>query len=108
MVNIKDVHFAMHVEENVIALIDIGTGVSITNAAEEVVAELEVLFGDDLAHYRIIYRDTMGFWDGLAHLGDRFLGFVPLRCTANERGKAIDLARQGKDRNGQDWPSLTA
>jgi hypothetical protein len=37
---ILDVHFTMHIEDRVITLVDIGTGYSITNCADLVIAEL--------------------------------------------------------------------
>lgn len=101
--DIRKVHFTMHVEDGIIALIDIGTGISITNAAAEVVAELATLFGDDLTTMRIIYRDTMGVWDGLAHQGSRFIAFVPIRST--DRYLAVERARRGKDGDDKDWPT---
>jgi hypothetical protein len=89
MTRIRDVHFAMHVEDGVILLIDRGTGVSITNAAEIVIAELDLLLGDDLELKRVIYRDTMGGWDGLAHERGKFIRFVPL----NTRDRTEAIAR---------------
>lgn len=49
-------------------------GRSVTNAAEEVVAFLLPLYPGR----RIIYRDTEGRWDELAHDGKKFTGFKPM------------------------------
>lgn len=88
----SDVDFTCTIEGDVICLEDIGTGRSITNGAEVVVAQLFSMFGADLAGKRIIYRDTMGNWDGLAHHEGRFLGFVPLGGI-KDGDRAIEAAR---------------
>lgn len=45
---------------------------SITNSAEDVVAELYRMYGD----IRIIYRDSQGDWAELEHHEGIFLGFL--------------------------------
>lgn len=51
------------------------TSVSVTNAAEDVVAELFLMFGDR----RIICRDTQNRWDELVHHGGVFESFAPYK-----------------------------
>jgi hypothetical protein len=66
---------------DVIAIVDHHQGKSVTNDAENVIADL-ARRGFDLARFRVIYRDTRGIWDQL--LVDRtghFAGFSNL----NER-----------------------
>lgn len=48
---------------------------SITNDAEQVVAELTSSFGKDK---RIIYRDTQGEWWELIHRNGEFAGYQPV------------------------------
>lgn len=98
MKTISDIHFTLSFEDDVICLVDVGTGYSITNGADLVIAELYLQLGADLAGKRVIYRDTMGVWDGLAHRGNRFIRYVSLggvedRATAIERARALS-----------DWP----
>jgi hypothetical protein len=103
---IGDVHFTLATVEGsdqtgekklgqghpVICLVDLGTGLSITNGVEVVIAELHKWFGDDLDAYRVIYRDTMANWDGIAHRGGRFVHFIPLGGLT-DRNRAIEAAR---------------
>jgi hypothetical protein len=94
-------HFTTQIEGDVVILTDLTTGTSITNSAEGVVAEVALWMSETL--YRIVYRDTLGGYDGLAHRGDQFLGFVPL--NTRDRNRAIDLAKRGIDCNGKPWPT---
>jgi hypothetical protein len=94
--------YTLTIEGNVLCCVDIKRGISITNGAEAVVADLAAHITADFDQYRIIYRDTTDTWDGIAHAGPRFVGFVPLHTK--DRAKAIALARAGIDRHGRDWP----
>jgi hypothetical protein len=62
---------------------------SVTNAIEDVLHELRLRFGLDLPPI-IIYRDTEGVWDGVAHIEGTFRAFYPIRET--DRARAIDKA----------------
>ena len=80
--------YSRTVHGNVIALIDHDQGKSVTNDAENVIADLAASF--DLSQYRVIYRDTRGIWDEL--LVDRtghFAGF----SSINERDLPVALAK---------------
>ena len=55
---------------------DAGSIRSVTNDAELVIADLGER-GFDLS-LPVIYRDTMGRWDGLTVRGGKFAGFYPL------------------------------
>lgn len=59
---------------------DSGPGVclTVTNDAENVVAEVNKRFPG----YRVIYRDTDGHWDELAHVNGRFTGFIAGQASA--------------------------
>jgi UDP-2,3-diacylglucosamine pyrophosphatase LpxH len=48
-----------------------GDALSITNDAEEVIAELRPLYGNR----RVFYRDTQGRWDELVHDETGFISF---------------------------------
>jgi len=80
--------YSRTVHGDVIAIVDLCGGKSVTNDAENVIADLEAQF--DLSKYRVIYRDTRGIWDQI--LVDplrRFAGF----SSINERDLAAALAR---------------
>ncbi len=81
------------VRDGFVCLIDDDTGRSITNAAEEVIAEL-IAAGYDLSNNRVIYRDTMGIWDELVVKNGRFSDFRPIR--AMDINCAIAKAKEGK------------
>lgn len=59
---------------------DLNGALSVTNDAEAVCAELQRGFPG----YRIIYRDSMGFWDELLHDRGQFTGFAPARTLTPE------------------------
>ena len=74
---------------NVIAIIDHDQGRSVTNDAENVIADL-VRQGFDLSRYQVIYRDTRGIWDQLlVDSNGHFAGF----STINERDLSAALAK---------------
>jgi hypothetical protein len=80
--------YSRTVHGNVITIIDHDQGKSVTNDAENVIADLAADF--DLSQYRVIHRDTRGVWDEL--LVDRtghFAGF----SSINERDLSAALAR---------------
>lgn len=54
--------------------LDLG-GMSVTNAAEEVVQQLLATYGNK----KIVYQDTEGQWDELIHDGIQFTDFGPFR-----------------------------
>lgn len=54
-----------------VLIVDHDCGLSVTNDAETVVADILREYGP----VRIYYRDTMGLWDELSHDGIRFTGF---------------------------------
>lgn len=93
--------YTLTIDGDVLCCVDLDRGRSITNGVEMVIADLAQGM-QPFDRYRIIYRDTDDMWDGIAHAGVRFLGFVPLRTK--DRSRAIALARAGIDCTGRDWP----
>jgi hypothetical protein len=72
--------YSRTVHGNVIAIVDHDAGRSVTNDAENVIADLAAVF--DLSKYHVIYRDTRGIWDQLlVDCTGHFVGFSRL----NER-----------------------
>jgi len=65
----------VRVTSDVIYLVDRNRGMSVTNDAENVVAEVVNEYGDK----RVVYRDSMGNWDELEHNDGTFTGFAPYR-----------------------------
>ena len=66
--------YSCTVHGNVVAIIDHDQGKSVTNDAENVIADLAACF--DLSKYRVIYKDTRGIWDQLlVDRTGRFAGF---------------------------------
>ena len=63
------------VTEDTIYLVDKNRGMSVTNDAESVVAEVVNEHGDK----RVVYRDSMGNWDELEHERGKFKDFAPYR-----------------------------
>lgn len=74
------------VEDGAVVLEDIGGGRSVTNDAEAVVADLAAR-GFDLT-LPVIYRDTMGAWDGIAVRGGAFAGFYSLGAARTDHAAA--------------------
>lgn len=68
----------------VVAIRDLDDGMSVTNDAEAVIVYLAgspFLLKDG---ERVIYEDTMGRWDELAHRDGRFVGFLPIGARSLE------------------------
>jgi hypothetical protein len=80
--------YSYTVNGNVIAIIDHDQGKSVTNDADNVIADLAACF--DLLLYRVIYRDTRGIWDQmLVDRTGRFAGF----SSINERDLPAALTK---------------
>ena len=61
-----------HNNKRILLIEDLNGPMSVTNDAENVVADL---LAAGHSNYRIVYRDSMGQWDELLHNGFRFIGF---------------------------------
>lgn len=80
--------YSRTVHGDIIAVLDHDGGKSVTNDAENVVADLAAEF--DLSRYRVIYKDTRGIWDQLlVDRTGRFAGFTSI----NERDLPAALAK---------------
>ena len=80
--------YSRTVHGNVIAIVDHAAGKSVTNDADNVIADLAANF--DLSKYRVIYQDTRGIWDQmLVDPTGRFASF----SSINERYLLSALAR---------------
>ena len=81
--------YSRSIHGNVIAIIDHDGPRSVTNDAENVVADL-IAQGFDLSRFQVIYKDTLGLWDEL--LVDSTGTFAGFRCL-NEPELSAALAR---------------
>ena len=92
---------------------DCNVGMSVTNAAEEVVLELNRTLNGGLGSRKLLYVDSQGTYDELLHKDGRFTGFRILDkeilsfdawLDKNEDELAIDAAETGADRELDfDW-----
>lgn len=74
------------VEDNVIAIVDLDLGSkSVTNDIENVLADIRSELGD-LAGYSVIYRDSMGRWDGVRLVG-RSVEFYSINESTREQAQ---------------------
>ncbi|WP_077923864.1 hypothetical protein [Spirosoma sp. 209] len=79
------------VDENIIAIIDLDLGNrSVTNDIDSVLEEIRAEIGD-LAGYSVIYRDSMGRWDGVRLVGGtpgrRAVEFYSINEPTQERAQ---------------------
>ncbi len=66
------------IEGNIIAIVDLDQGSkSVTNDMENVLADIQAELGD-LAGYMVIYRDSLGCWDGVRLVGQWSVEFYSL------------------------------
>jgi hypothetical protein len=79
--------YSREVHGNVITIIDLDQGKSVTNDADNVIADLAASF--DLSQYRVIYRDTRGIWDEMLVKDGAFADFRSI----NERELSAALAK---------------
>ena len=80
--------YSRTVHGHVIAIVDHDGPRSVTNDADNVIADLAADF--HLSKYRVIYRDTRGIWDQmLVDCTGHFAGF----SSINERDLPAALAR---------------
>jgi hypothetical protein len=63
--------------------------ISVTNAAESVIADLAAGMG--IEGRRVVYLDTLGIWDELLHDGSRFTGYAPIR-DAELKAHLVEIA----------------
>lgn len=74
------------VDGNIIAIIDLDLGNrSVTNDVDYILEEIRAELGD-LAGYSVIYRDSMGRWDGVRLIG-RTVEFYSINEPTQERAQ---------------------
>lgn len=79
--------YTYNIEGNIISIVDLDQGSkSVTNDMENVLDEIRVEIGD-LAGYAVIYRDSMGRWDGVRLAGSS-IEFYALNETDGEQAVA--------------------
>jgi hypothetical protein len=89
--------FSANMVYGVVVVVDADEGhMSVTNDIENVVRYLAMQF--DLINAPMVYRDTLGGYDGVKVKDGSFAGFVPMTClTVREAvGKAHALRLSGE------------
>lgn len=87
--------YTWHLDGEVVVIVDLDRGRSVTNDADRVIEDL-IAAGLRIDDYAVIYLDTMKRWDGLATHDGRFAGFIPLGKT--DYAEARDLANSARAR----------
>jgi hypothetical protein len=78
IMTVRSRFYVQDVTEEAVFIVDLANEcntMSITNDAENVVANVAQAFGNK----RIVYKDTMGQWDELIHENGVFVRFAPYR-----------------------------
>jgi hypothetical protein len=84
----------VHEDNDVVAIVDLNKGLSITNGAEAVIDDLETHLDGGLGDRKVVYQDTTGQWDELCHDGNGFfLGFGHI--GARTAAQAISFVKKG-------------
>jgi len=82
--------FSYHVRRGVLVIIDKDDVISVTNRAKDVLEQIYIE-NPGFAALRVIYRDTMGMYDGMELIDGQFIGFHPLQ-EVNEDAAISKLA----------------
>ena len=78
---LTEADFSYTVSEDVLKIVDLDLGDnSVTNDAERVLGKIERWQPGLIARCRIMYRDSMGYWDGMEWDGQE-VRFFPIRET---------------------------
>lgn len=76
---VAEADFSYTISQDVIKIVDLKLGAnSVTNDAENVLQKIEQWQPGSVAHCRIMYRDSLGIWDGLEWDGEE-VTFIPIR-----------------------------
>ena len=101
--------YTVEIIDSVICVVDLDTAddgypfnsCSVTNDAERVIAELYEKSGGDMPE-PVIYRDSMGTWDGMGHQDGVFDRFYHL--NEEDRDRAITKAKaRAKEKRDDDY-----
>ena len=71
------------IKDSVLLIEDLNGGKSVTNDMAKILLDLDFLLGS-LEDRRIIYKDSEGIWDGVAHDGKFLKGFYPIGATNSD------------------------
>jgi hypothetical protein len=86
--------FTYSMSGNVISIVDLDQGNrSVTNDVENVLRKIDHYHQGSIAGFHIMYRDSMGFWDGIQWDGKCAL-FFSLRETDEGQARIRLLARK--------------
>lgn len=90
--------YSLDSDSRVLSIVDHDFGArSVTSDIENVLARISEWSGKSLAGYKVMYRDSMGIWDGVAvNKNGGFLGFFSL----NERDSDKALNKLKKTNGG--------
>lgn len=70
----SDFTYKIFSDERVISIVDLDKGnMSVTNNIENVVKEIADEANVRISHFKIIYRDSSGIWDGYDPRNDKFI-----------------------------------
>lgn len=69
-------------------------GMSVTNNAKSVVEEVCLELGAIPDNSVVVYRDTLGEWDGLNVVGGEFVGFLPFGAATESEAISMAVARR--------------
>ena len=86
--------FTYSISGNVISIVDLDLGNrSVTNDIESVLRKIEHYHQDSIGGFRIMYRDSEGFWDSIRWDG-KSASFFPLREAEEGRARNKLLNRE--------------
>jgi hypothetical protein len=76
---LPDAEFSYTVDQGILKIVDLSLGAnSVTNDAENVLRKIRQRHPALIADYRIMYRDSLGIWDGIEWDGKE-VTFFPIR-----------------------------
>lgn len=85
----KATYRIVRITDHFVLIEDLDEGLSVTNDANHVVADLHRTISGDITHWRVYYRDTDGRFDELRHENGCFIGYAP--CTDSQQDFLCDL-----------------
>ncbi len=98
-------NYVWEIHYGVFVVVDLDIGRTVTNAASDVVSELAARHGPLAAP--LVYRDTLGRWDGMTVRSGRFAGYYPLAESYEEARKILHRMIEDHDpRLGDALPPL--
>jgi hypothetical protein len=78
---LPEAEFSYTVDQGILKVVDLSLGAnSVTNDAEKVLSKIAQWHPGSITDYRIMYRDSLGIWDGPEWDGPE-VRFFPIRET---------------------------